>query len=102
MVWEDPDIVVDISETIEFKIAALACHVSGMPKPGRARHERARAGCASGSAQGLPLRRGLCLPDGRRRLSNCDPSAMTAAPRLGSGVLYLRGRIRPWAGTRAQ
>jgi LmbE family N-acetylglucosaminyl deacetylase len=28
MVWEDPDFVVDISETIELKIAALACHAS--------------------------------------------------------------------------
>ena len=34
MVWEDPDIVVDISEIIEFKIAALACHVSRMPNRG--------------------------------------------------------------------
>ena len=31
MVWEDADLVVDISETIELKIAALACHVSQMP-----------------------------------------------------------------------
>lgn len=31
MMWEDPDIVVDISETIEFKIAARAGHVSQMP-----------------------------------------------------------------------
>jgi len=31
MVWEDPDFVVDISETIELKIAALACHASQMP-----------------------------------------------------------------------
>ena len=31
MVWENPNLVVDISETIEVKIAALACHVSQMP-----------------------------------------------------------------------
>ena len=31
MVWEKPNLVVDISETIEVKIAALACHVSQMP-----------------------------------------------------------------------
>jgi LmbE family N-acetylglucosaminyl deacetylase len=31
MVWEDPDMVVDISETIEVKVAALACHASQMP-----------------------------------------------------------------------
>jgi len=31
MVWEDPDVVVDISETIDLKVAALACHVSQMP-----------------------------------------------------------------------
>ena len=31
MVWEEPDFVVDISETIELKIAALACHASQMP-----------------------------------------------------------------------
>jgi LmbE family N-acetylglucosaminyl deacetylase len=31
MVWENPDVVVDISETIELKIAALACYVSQMP-----------------------------------------------------------------------
>ena len=31
MVWENPELVVDISETIELKIAALACHASQMP-----------------------------------------------------------------------
>jgi LmbE family N-acetylglucosaminyl deacetylase len=31
MVWEAADLVVDISETIELKIAALACHGSQMP-----------------------------------------------------------------------
>ena len=32
MVWGDhSDLIVDISETIEAKIAALACHVSQMP-----------------------------------------------------------------------
>jgi hypothetical protein len=34
MVWEGSDIVVDISETIEFKIAVLACHMSRMPNRG--------------------------------------------------------------------
>jgi LmbE family N-acetylglucosaminyl deacetylase len=31
LAWENPTVVVDISETIELKIAALACHVSQMP-----------------------------------------------------------------------
>ena len=31
MVWENPDLLVDISETIDLKIAALACHTSQMP-----------------------------------------------------------------------
>jgi LmbE family N-acetylglucosaminyl deacetylase len=30
MAWEDPDVVVDISETIELKLKALACHSSQM------------------------------------------------------------------------
>jgi len=60
MVWEDPDIVVDISEIIEFKIAALACHVSQMPNRGA-----------------------------------LDTNVRERAALLGSGALYLRGRIRP-------
>jgi LmbE family N-acetylglucosaminyl deacetylase len=28
MQWEDPDVVVDISDTIDLKLKALACHVS--------------------------------------------------------------------------
>ena len=28
MWWENPDLVVDISDTIDLKIKALACHVS--------------------------------------------------------------------------
>jgi len=46
MVWENPDLVVDISETIDIKIAALACHASQMPdrialdKSVRERHGR--------------------------------------------------------------
>jgi LmbE family N-acetylglucosaminyl deacetylase len=31
LAWEHPTVVVDISDTIELKIAALACHVSQMP-----------------------------------------------------------------------
>ena len=31
MVWENPELVVDISGTIDLKIAALACHVSQVP-----------------------------------------------------------------------
>ena len=31
MTWEGADLVVDISETIELKIAALACHRSQIP-----------------------------------------------------------------------
>lgn len=31
MAWEDADLVVDISETIDVKIEALACHASQMP-----------------------------------------------------------------------
>jgi LmbE family N-acetylglucosaminyl deacetylase len=30
MWWDDPEIVVDISETIDLKIKALLCHVSQM------------------------------------------------------------------------
>lgn len=33
MVWEGSTLLEDISETIELKIAALACHVSQMPDP---------------------------------------------------------------------
>ena len=46
MVWENPELVVDISETIDLKIAALACHASQMPdrialdKSVRERHGR--------------------------------------------------------------
>jgi len=46
MVWENPELVVDISETIDLKIAALACHASQMPnrvaldKSVRERHAR--------------------------------------------------------------
>jgi LmbE family N-acetylglucosaminyl deacetylase len=54
MVWEHPDLVVDISETIDLKIAALACHASQMPdrialeKSVRERHVR------FGQVQGYP------------------------------------------------
>lgn len=46
MAWEHPEVVVDISETIDLKIAALACHASQMPdrpaldKSVRERHAR--------------------------------------------------------------
>jgi len=45
-VRENPELVVDFSETIDIKIAALACHASQMPdrialdKSVRARHGR--------------------------------------------------------------
>jgi LmbE family N-acetylglucosaminyl deacetylase len=54
MAWEHPDLVVDISETIDLKIAALACHASQMPdrialeKSVRERHVR------FGQVQGYP------------------------------------------------
>lgn len=54
MWWENPEVVVDISETMDLKIKALACHVSQMADmqgvEARVRERAALAGKAKGYA----------------------------------------------------
>jgi len=53
MWWENPEVVVDISDTIDLKIKALACHVSQL-KDMAAVEKRVRERCAQlGKAKGF-------------------------------------------------
>jgi len=52
MWWEDPPVVVDITETVDLKIKALACHVSQLPDMAAVEKRVRERGAALGKPKG--------------------------------------------------
>jgi LmbE family N-acetylglucosaminyl deacetylase len=65
MWWEDPEVVVDISDTMDLKLKALACHASQMGDfasvEARVRERSAQLGKAKGFAYAESFNR-IVLP----------------------------------------
>jgi LmbE family N-acetylglucosaminyl deacetylase len=52
MGWEDPPVVIDITETMDLKLKALACHVSQLPDMAAVEKRVRERGAALGKAKG--------------------------------------------------
>jgi LmbE family N-acetylglucosaminyl deacetylase len=52
MWWEDPPVVIDITETMDVKLKALACHVSQLPDMAKVEQRVRERGAVIGKPKG--------------------------------------------------